>query len=251
MGVQAKDFQENNYKVTQRASGIPEEARKYLDNQVEYILQHRSVNHPFLLWYASNSLSKEQEKHLYLETNAYFEHLPFYVANISTLTRDEAVLREILHNSADEIGTQKSHADIFANFLEMLGISQRDIVEYKPLKTSLALNDGIRSTYNTPPLERALGALFADETQSAVMCSRYNEGLKNQGYDRRMRHFWELHIEAEIGHSNAIYNILSPYIDTKVGRALFESGIAQYLSLMEEFWDGVDLLVRGPESECA
>lgn len=251
MNVNAKDFQENEFDVTKRSVGIPEEAQNYLDSQVGTILQHRSVNHPFLHWYASNRLREEQEKNLYLETNAYFRYLPFYVANISTITRDEAVLREVLNNSIDELGTKKSHSDIYAQFLEMIGITEDEITRYQPLESSLALNEGIRNIYNTPPLEKALGALFADETQSAVMCSHYNEGLKNQGYDKRVRTFWELHIEAEIGHSNAIYNILTPYISTPEGRELFESGVACYLDLMERFWDEVDALVRISNKECA
>lgn len=251
MTVQAKDFQQNDFKVTQRAAGISVSVKEYLDNQVEKILAHRSVNHPFLNWYATNKLTKMQEKQLYLETNAYFKYLPFYVANISTITRDEAVLREVLHNSVDELGTQKSHSDIFAQFLVMLGISQDDIEAYKPCQSSIDLNEGIREIYNTPPLERALGALFADETQSAAMCARYNEGLKNQGYDARTRHFWELHIEAEIGHSNAIYNILGPYVTDEHGKNLFEEGIAHYLTLMERFWDNIEARLHESEIECA
>ncbi|SFM91819.1 iron-containing redox enzyme family protein [Marinobacter pelagius] len=251
MTVLAKDFQENDFKVMQRSSGVSESVKAYLDQKVEEILAHRSVNHPFLAWYGENALSKEQEKQLYLETNAYFKYLPFYVANISTITRDEAVLREVLHNSTDELGTQKSHSDMFAQFLDMLDITSEDIEAYEPLESSVALNEGIKEIYNSLPLERALGALFADETQSAAMCSRYNEGLKNQGYDARTRHFWELHIEAEIGHSNAIYNILGPYVTDDEGKERFESGIAHYLQLMEKFWDNVELRVQETAAACA
>jgi pyrroloquinoline-quinone synthase len=253
MTVQAKDFKQNDFKVTQRTSNISPCIRDYLDAQVEKILAHRSVNHPFLNWYANNTLTKLQEKQLYLETNTYFEHLPFYVANISTITRDEAVLREVLHNSADELGfgTQKSHSEIFSQFLYMIGITQEDIEGYNPLQTSIDLNEGIRDIYNNLPLERALGALFADETQSAAMCARYNEGLKHHGYDARTRHFWELHIEAEIGHSNAIYNILGPYVSDDQGKMLFEEGISYYLDLMESFWDNIEARIKESEVEHA
>ncbi len=244
MIVSSEDFKVNEFKVPQRDKTISEEVTKYLDSQVERLLAHISVNHPFLTWYAENKVSELQEKQIYLETNTYFKHLPFYVANISTITRDEAVLREVLNNSIDELGTKKSHADLYSEFLTMMGITETDIASYTPLDSSVALNDGIRKIYNTPPLEVALGAIFADETQSAVMCSKYNEGLKFQGHDKKTRFFWELHIEAEIGHSNSIYNILANYVDTPEGREKFEEGMDSYLILMEKFWDNVEQLVK-------
>ena len=244
MLVSSEDFKVNEFKVPQRNQDISDEVTQYLDSQVERLLAHVSVNHPFLNWYAQNKLTKQQEMQLYLETNAYFKYLPFYVANISTITRDEAVLREVLNNSIDELGSKKSHADLYDEFLAMLDISQEEIDNYVPLESSVALNDGIRHIYNTPPIEVALGAIFADETQSAVMCAKYNEGLKNQGHDKKTRFFWELHIEAEIGHSNSIYNILANYVSTADGREKFEKGMNYYLDLMEKFWDNVEKLIK-------
>jgi len=244
MIVNSEDFKVNEFKVPQRSNNISQEVTNYLDGQVERLLAHVSVNHPFLGWYAKNKLTPLQEKQIYLETNAYFKHLPFYVANISTITRDEAVLREVLNNSIDELGTKKSHADLYNEFLSMMGISAQDVDSYIPLDSSIALNEGIKHIYNTPPLEVALGAIFADETQSAVMCSRYNEGLKFQGHGAKTRFFWELHIEAEIGHSNSIYNILANYVSTPEGREKFEKGMDYYLELMEKFWNNVEQLVK-------
>ena len=126
----------------------------------------------------------------------------------------------------------------------MMDISTEDILSYIPLDSSIALNEGIKHIYNTPPLEVALGAIFADETQSAVMCSKYNEGLKFQGHSKKTRFFWELHIEAEIGHSNSIYNILANYVKTSEGREKFEKGMDYYLNLMEKFWDNIEQLVK-------
>jgi len=244
MIVSSEDFKTNEFDVPQRNDNIPQEIRNYLDSQVDRLLAHVSVNHPFLTWYGENKLTEKQEQQIYLETNTYFKHLPFYVANISTITRDENVLREVLNNSIDELGTTKSHSDLYLDFMGKMGISNEHIESYIPLASSIALNEGIKDVYNTPPLEVALGAIFADETQSAVMCSKYNEGLKFQGHDEKTRFFWELHVEAEIGHSNSIYNILANYVKTPEGRKEFEKGMDHYLNLMEIFWDNVEQLVK-------
>ncbi|MFV0576425.1 MAG: iron-containing redox enzyme family protein [Vibrio sp.] len=238
-------FEENTYDVAQRKDEIIKpEIKKYLNTQIDKIMSHRSVHHPFLLWYSKTKLTSEEEKILYLETYTYFKYLPFYVANISTITRDENVLREVLHNSLDELGKKKSHSDIYNEFLAMIGITQEDCSNYQPMLTSIRLNQGICKAYNTKPIEKALGAIFADETQSAKMCYLYNEGLKNQGYDKRIRFFWELHIEAEVGHSNSIFNVLSQYVSTEKGRHQFEAGIDLYLNLMGNFWDSIDQAIR-------
>lgn len=240
-----KLFKENTFDVPQRNNeGISSDITQYLNEQIDRIMSHKSVHHPFLLWYANTALTPEEEKTLYLETYTYFQDLPFYVANISTITRDENVLREVLHNSLDELGNRKSHSTIYDEFLAMIGITQENCTNYQPMNASVKLNQGICKAYNTPPIETALGAIFADETQSAKMCYLYNEGLKNQGYDKRTRFFWELHIEAEVGHSNAIFNVLSKYVSTKEGRAQFEVGVNLYLDLMGKFWDSIDQAIR-------
>ncbi len=137
-----------------------------------------------------------------------------------------------------------SHLEMYYDFLRKRDISEETIQEYECLASTKTLNEGIKNLYSTMPVERALGALFADETMSAYMVSKYNEGLILEGVSEEDRYFWELHIKVEVGHSNSIFNIIAPYIQNEEGKRLFDEGIKLYLYLMKQYWDGIEVLVN-------
>ena len=58
------------------------------------------------------------------------------------------------------------------------------------------------------------------------MVSKLNDGLINQGYDDDVRHFWLLHIKIEVGHSNSIFNAISPYVKSGEARREFEGNVS-------------------------
>lgn len=233
--------------VPKRVDINSNEIRAFLDRKLEDILRHPGVDHPFLNNYARTGLPREAERLLYLETTYYFRHVPFYICTICTLTRDENILREVIRNVADEMGETKSHAQIYAEFLHELGITPKDVEMYRPLASTTALNEGIRRLYAHPTsIVKAMGALYAEECQSASMVSKYNDGLKKSGRGQAARAFWELHIRAEIGHSNSVFNCVHPYLASAENRAVFSEGISDYMALLAAYWDGIAVLLGGP-----
>jgi pyrroloquinoline quinone (PQQ) biosynthesis protein C len=236
--VVRKDSTDNDYK-------------QYMNQMVEYILNHRGLEHPFFNYYAKNGLAKEKSKILYLETRHYFKYLPFYICGMSTLVDDDDakgndVIRFIAFNTQDELGDSYSHSDMYKDFMFKKGITATELDSHVPLPSTVALNEGIRTLYSTKPLVRALGALFADETLSAALVSKYNQGLIQEGLSAEDRHFWELHCEWEVGHSNAVFNMVEPYVKTDQDRRLFAEGVNQYLYLMEGYWNGIEHLIGYP-----
>lgn len=228
-----------------RCVDVNTRAQEFMDDQITFILQHRATTHPFLAHYSKHGLPAQASKVLYLETLHYFKYLPFYVCGISAITRDEAVLRAIAFNARDELGLSKSHADIYRDFLLKKGISEQEINDYQCLPSTQALNDGIRALYSTLPLQKALGALFADEAMSASMVAQYNDGLIKEGLSERDRSFWILHMEVEVGHSNAIFNVMEPHLESQAEQLAFVDGINQYMHLMEVYWDGIASKIQG------
>lgn len=229
--------------IRKRVKLNDQEAKKYLDEQIEYILAHRAVEHPFLNYYRKNKLTKEQEKQLYLECFYFFRHLPFYITGMALHTRDENILREVILNVIDEVGSKVTHSMIYRDFLHKIGITDEEIENYKCLPTTTALDQGIMKLYTEPPIEKCLGALYADETMSATMVSKLNDGLENQGYDKKLRNFWLIHIDVEVGHSNNVFNAISPYITQQSTRELFEKGMNGFLELVAAYWDGIEALL--------
>jgi pyrroloquinoline-quinone synthase len=234
-----------NPEIRKRMSFDEVETKQYLDSHIEGVLAHRAVEHPFLNWYTKTPLSKEQERKLYLECFYFFQYLPYYIAGMALQTRSDAVLREIILNVYDEVCGEVTHSTIYRQFLHQLGISELDIATYRCLPTTTALNEGIRRLYTEMPIAKSLGALYADETMSAVMTGKLNEGLKNQGYDETARFFWVLHTQVEVGHSNSVFNAIFPYIKEANTKELFEAGLTEFLTLVEAYWDGVNMLLRG------
>lgn len=227
-----------------RSKCVGASAKEFMDEQIEFILNHRATQHPFLLQYSQLGLPRHKSKTLYLETLHYFKNLPFYVCAIATLTRDEAVLRSIAFNACDELGLKKSHAELYKDFLIAKGISKSEIETYECLPSTQALNDGICALYSKSPLQKALGGLFADEAMSACMVGMYNDGLIKEGVCKKDRAFWILHMEVEVGHSNAVFNVMEKHLETQYERQMFIAGICQYLHLMEVFWNGVERKVQ-------
>jgi len=244
MSINQETFKSKSAYVP-RNNELTQNTQKFMDEQITFILEHRATTHPFLLHYSNNGLPTADSKILYLETLHYFKYLPFYVCGISTLTRDEAILRAITFNARDELGERKSHSDIYKDFLIKKGITEEEIQEYQCLPSTQALNDGICALYTTPPLQKAMGALFADETMSAYMVAKYNDGLIKEGLDRSERGFWTLHMEVEVGHSNMVFNIMEKHLQSAKERAWFKEGIRQYLHLMEVYWDGIASKIQG------
>ena len=231
--------------IRQRLNLDSQEVKEYLNQKMEYILKHRAVEHPLLNYYRDNKFTKEQEKNFYLECWYYFQYEPFYITGLAMNTRDYNILREVVLNVIDEVGGKVTHETLFRQQLNQIGISDAEIDNYQYLPTTAAINQGAMELYTQPPIERGLGALYADETMSAVLASQLNDGLKNQGYDENIRQHWLMHLNVEIGHSNNAFNAIAPYVINQQGRELFEAGINRYLELLEAYWDGVDTIVRG------
>lgn len=229
--------------VRRRVAVQDPDVKAYLDAMLERIATHRAVEHPFLNAYRTQELTPEQQLHLFCECFYFFRYLPFYITGMAIKTRDEMILREIVLNVVDEVGEDPTHSVIFADFLRRIGISAEDVEQYTPLDVTVRLNDGIRQLYTETPIVKALGALYADETMSSIMVSKLNDGLANQGYDEDVRRFWLLHMTVEVGHSNSVFNAISPYVSSTEPRAEFEAGAFEFLGLIEDYWDGVQQLV--------
>jgi len=245
-----RHFEEFDHpEVRKRMSFDEAETKQYLDGHLEGILSHRAVEHPFLDWYARNRLTKEQEHRLFLECFYFFRYLPYYIAGMALNTRSDAVLREIILNVYDEVCGEVTHSALYREFLHRIGITDERIESYGCLATTAGLNEGIRRLYTEAPIAKALGALYADETMSAVMTAKLNAGLINQGYDGVVRYFWELHTQVEVGHSNSVFNAIFPYIKEGETKGLFEEGMGEFLGLVEAYWDGVDVLLRGDQAD--
>lgn len=216
---------------------------RYLNGIHTSIIESYSVEHPFLNWYANNRLTPDQEKILFSECYYWFRNIPFYIATMAQLTRDPRILKEITLNVADEVCGEQTHAELYLKFLSTIGISKDQVRAYDPSDETRAVNGTMELLYKRTPIEKALGAMYYDETMSGIMVSKINNGLSHAGYGSETRFFWEMHIEVEKGHSNSVFNAIYPYLQEDCAREAFEDGIKELSRLVELFWDKVTVLL--------
>jgi pyrroloquinoline quinone (PQQ) biosynthesis protein C len=220
---------------------------KNIENELakneQFIHAHRGINHPFLLRFAESTTCKLNSI-VFSEFYYFIRYLPFYIAGMAMSTRDEKILREIVVNVAEEVGERSKmpHLDIYRDFLEQLGITQEDIRQYQCSEKTRQIDEGVRLLYTQSPIIKSMGAMFALETMSSRMVTLLNEGLKRQNYDAETRLFFEIHIEAEVGHSNGVYNAVGTYLTEPSNTRLFSDGVQSFMTLIEDFWNGVEEL---------
>jgi pyrroloquinoline-quinone synthase len=226
-----------------RVEAIDQDTAAFLGDVESWVLGHRAVEHPFLNDYRINGGSPETDRLIFSECYYYFRHLPFYIPGIVLKTRDERILREVLLTTLDEVMDDPTHSALYLQFMAGIGLDRAALAAYAPLPTTIAMEQGVRGLYVDDPLVESLGALFADESMSAVMVSKLNDGLAVSGRDEATRYFWILHVTAEVGHSNSIYNAIAPQLETAVDRQAFLAGAERFLALLEAYWDGIAALV--------
>lgn len=73
-----------------------------------------------------------------------------------------------------------------------------------------------------------------------ILPKRNKVFLLKEGLKEEDRYFWTLHIEVEVGHSNAIFNVIEKHLQNQDDQNKFIEGIEQYLHLMEIYWEGID-----------
>ncbi|HEX8186197.1 MAG TPA: iron-containing redox enzyme family protein [Blastocatellia bacterium] len=227
--------------IRQRVAFQDTEMVGYLDEWKELILRHRGTNHPFLNNFRAKRTSPEAIKRVFLEFYYFVRHLPFYIAGMALLTRDERVLREIIINVTEEVGERDKtpHLDIYRNFMRRAGITETEIAHYICLESTRKIDTGIEKLYTKSSIEKALGAMYALETMSSEMVGKLNDALELNGFDEETRSFFIFHIESEKGHSNGAFNAIFPYLTIPANRVLFEEGLKEFMTLIESFWDGV------------
>ena len=235
--------------VTPRAServrvrAVDPQTAAFLRDTEDLVRSHRAVEHPFLNAYRVQGAPADAERLIYSECYYYFRHLPFYIPGIVLKTRDEGILREVLLTVLDEVMDEPTHSGLYLDFMQRIGLDRAALEAYRPLPTTTAMDEGTRRLYVDDPLLIALGALFADETMSGIMVSKLDQGLSASGRDEETRYFWILHVTAEAGHSNSVYNAIAPLLADEGARREFRVGVERFLGLLEQYWDGIAALV--------
>ena len=135
---------------------------------------------------------------------------PRYISGIHSLCPDLKMRQILLGNLIEEEQGEENHPELWLRFAEGLGVS-RDMAHAPAcLKETHDLVDGyfelVQSDYAT-----GLGALYAYERQTPDVAKSKIDGLKKHYgiHDERSLKFFEVHIHADIWHTEEVASLLS------------------------------------------
>jgi len=235
----------NQQEIRQRTTHENEEVSGYLSEWEQFVWLHRGVLHPFLAKFAV-SRNAEFNAMLFSEFYCFIRYLPFYISGMALLTRDEKILREIVVNVNEEVGGKhdRSHLNIYRDFLRDIGVSLNSLKDYRCLPTTRALDGAVKRLYTSGVITTAMGAMFALESMSSRMVAYLDDGLVAQGCSSDTRLFFTIHRVSEIGHANGVYNVVGEHLESPINKEQFEFGIKAFMKAVEEFWDGISAAIQ-------
>ena len=158
---------------------------------------HRLLEHPFYRRWSMGQVSLD-ELRAYAAQYRHFERMiPRHLEGIATRSTEAHVQQSARQNLADEVGPERSHAELFEDFADALG----GCPEEAPTPAMAAL----LKTYDDALAAGAgpgFAALWAYEVQSPDVSRTKAGGLRQHyGLEGAGLRFWDVHAEADQQHA--------------------------------------------------
>ncbi len=154
----------------------------------------------------------------------------------------------MLNNLIDEEAGSPNHPELWLNFAEGLGVSDRDAQNAEKWPETKNLIDTFRSVCRDGSTAEGLAALYAYESQIPAICESKIDGLKKHyGFaDPKHYEYFSVHIEADREHSAAEQRLLGGY----VGNQNFEAVRASVNRVLDALWEMLSGVCRRHAIAC-
>jgi len=196
----------------------------------EILTRHDLLTHPYYQAWSKGELTHDN---LAFYASQYYEHVsafPTYLTALHARQPEGPVRRAILANAADEEGIDaggRSHAAIWKQFESGMKEKSANTVEAAIQPEMNQLVSTYRELASEASLPKALGALYAYESQVPRVASEKLKGLKElYRADNRTCEYFALHRVADVHHS-------------RVWQELIDTCVAQDPQCVDEILDGV------------
>jgi pyrroloquinoline-quinone synthase len=196
----------------------------------EILAHHDLLTHPYYQAWSKGELTHDN---LAFYAGQYYNHVsafPTYLTTLHARQPEGPVRRAILANAVDEEGIDaggRSHAEIWKQFEAGMKEKSATSVDAETLPEMDQLVATYREIASTASLPKALGALYAYESQVPRVATEKLSGLKTlYGADDRTTEYFALHRLADIHHSG-------------VWRQLIDGCIEQDPQCADQVLDGV------------
>jgi pyrroloquinoline-quinone synthase len=178
------------------------------------------LKHPFYQEWTCGHLTMDQ---LRTYARQYFQHVkefPRFVSATHSNCGDIKARQILLENLNDEERGDNNHPELWLRFAEGIGETRDHVENEKTFAATQKLIDTFmrlgKSSY-----EEGLGALFAYESQIPEIAASKIDGLKKfYGiHDERTLSFFEVHLQADVWHSQAVAGLMNQLDDVKREKA--------------------------------
>jgi pyrroloquinoline-quinone synthase len=181
-------------------------------SQLKAIVRERSVlQHPFYQAWQKGEVPMGVLREY---AGQYYPHVlafPTYLSAVHANCPDLAVRQQILENLVEEERGDKNHPELWLRFAEGLGMTRKEVLAKRPLKSTKNLVDTFQDKTRNSAFPAGMAAMFAYEWQIPGVSQTKMDGLK-QFYgvkDARSLEFFRAHIGLDEIHSEVAARIIA------------------------------------------
>ncbi len=214
-------------------------------NHLKFVLQpevDKVINHEFLRRLSNKELDKNQVKKFALDYNFYCQCFPQLLGYAAGKIKEDKIRMPIIENLWEEHGEgdfQKSHRQLFLNFMKSLEISGEEIEKSKPTKaTKKYITELLSICENGDALD--VLALVGPGTEyfASKEFEVIYKGLQNYHFsDNLDLSFWSIHIEVDDHHYSDMLKSIEPLLVTDSDKKRVEQISLKTIELEIFFWD--------------
>ena len=181
------------------------EAGTALETRMRDAIAERSLlQHPFYQAWSAGTLEVERLQD-YARQYYHFERaFPRFLSAIHARTESPAIRQHLLDNLWDEEHGERNHPALWLEFAAALGVSRDEVENAEPHPETAALVEHYADVAANASVAEALAALFAYESQVAVIAWEKIKGL-TEHYDLlpEQFEFFSVHLVSDVAHSGA------------------------------------------------
>lgn len=187
----------------------------------ERLDQKHLLKHAFYQAWSAGELTKQD---LAEYAGQYFHHVdafPRYISATHSNCADINARQVLLENLIDEEKGSEHHPELWLRFAEGIGTDRETVQNAKLNRETQELIDTFFELSHASYAE-GLGALYAYERQVPEVAAKKIEGLKEfyNIADERTLQFFEVHLEADVHHSQATKDLFEQLTPAEQEKAM-------------------------------
>jgi pyrroloquinoline-quinone synthase len=206
----------------------------------KFVSLHSILQHPFYLAWERGELTQAQ---LATYARVYYPHVqafPGYLRSTIACANDPETRVDLERNLADELSVPKSHADLWLDFAEAVGLDRDTVTNGSPVPKACAMVDTFERL-TRQNVASGLSALYVYESQQPEVSERKITGLR-KWYDVQSESglaYFSVHATADVDHRNGERDSLARCLESGTSSSEITGAATEALDAYWGLLDGV------------